>query len=266
MEMHGSGPPRLSLVSPGCAPAGHLVPGDTELEGGGRPPCPPPLFLSAVWRHARRVTPLLPPGTLVVCGLRAEARLLPRGTRTVCAGGNAERLRAALAAEAPSAVLSFGIAGGLAPMVETGALFCATAIARTAPADPAWAARLREATGATPAVLAGSESVLDGPGAKARLFAETGAAAVDMESGIAAAFAAARGIPFAALRAVADPAQGGVPRAAQVGLRPDGRTAPLAVLGALLAAPGDLPALLTLAGQTRRALRVLRLAGKRLAA
>ncbi len=45
------------------------------------------------------------------------------------------------------------------------------------------------------------------PSCKAALHSETGAAAVDMESHIAAAYAAEAGLPFAALRVISDPAQ-----------------------------------------------------------
>ena len=54
--------------------------------------------------------------------------------------------------------------------------------------------------------LAGVEQVVAARACKAALRSETGAAAVDMESHIAAAYAAEAGLPFAALRVISDPA------------------------------------------------------------
>jgi hypothetical protein len=72
-----------------------------------------------------------------------------------------------------------------------------------------------------------------------------------MESAIAARLAAARGLPFAALRVICDPAGRAVPPAALAGFGADGRTDLGALLRALAAAPGQLPALLRLAGDAR---------------
>jgi adenosylhomocysteine nucleosidase len=81
--------------------------------------------------------------------------------------------------------------------------------------------------------------------------------AVDMESQHAAAFAAQRGLPFAALRAVADTAGELLPRAAAVGLTPDGRPAPLKVLMALARNPKELGPLRQIATRSRTALDAL---------
>jgi adenosylhomocysteine nucleosidase len=82
---------------------------------------------------------------------------------------------------------------------------------------------------------------------KARLFAATGAAVVDMESGAVAAVATAAGLPFAVLRVVCDPAGRDLPPAALVALDGDGAIAALGVLASLLRHPGQIPALLRLA-------------------
>lgn len=208
----------------------------------------------------------LPPGTLLICGLRAEARLLAP-LPFLAAGGDGARLRALLAAAPrPAAVLSFGLCGGLDPALAPGTLLAATAIAGHGVVDAGWAAALAEATGARPAAIAHSPAAVTTPAAKAALRAATGAVAVDMESGLAADAAAAWGVPFAALRAVGDPAGAAVPPAAALGLNPDGTTAPLRVALALLRAPRDLPALLALARDSARAMRRLRLAAAALRA
>lgn len=239
---------------------------------------------------------------LAVVGMRREAALLPDGVVVVCTGGDPQRAARLLEARddgtglstpgssarggggrssakadgVPSrepadgadgrgsigAVLSFGIAGALDPVLRPGALLVATDV-RTAsgtvyPADPAWSARLAAAvTGARAGPIAGAGSVAALPDAKRALHAATGALAVDLESEPAAAFAAARGLPFAALRAVADTAAERIPPAALAGLRPDGRADPLAVLRALARRPGDLPDLLRVALRSRAALAAL---------
>ena len=59
--------------------------------------------------------------------------------------------------------------------------------------------------------LAGVEEVVVAQASKAALHSETGAAAVDMESHIAAAYAAEADLPFAALRVISDPADRALP-------------------------------------------------------
>ena len=70
--------------------------------------------------------------------------------------------------------------------------------------------------------LAGVERVIAATACKAALHSETGAAAVDMESHIAAAYAAKAGIPFAALRVISDPASRALPALAKSAIKPNG--------------------------------------------
>lgn len=198
---------------------------------------------------------VFPPGCVVVVGLKSEAALLPPGVRCVISGGDPARLDA-LWPEHAEAVLSFGIAGGLTPGVATGEVLVASAVwegGETRAVDAAWASVLRARCGARPGVIAASKGLLTSPAGKAALHRASGALAVDMESGAAWAFAQARGLPFAALRAVADEAGDVLPQAAAVGLNPDGSPAPWRVLGALLRRPGDLSSLLRLARTTATA-------------
>lgn len=203
---------------------------------------------------------IFPPGCVVVVGLKSEAALLPKGVRCVVSGGDPARL-AALWPDDATAVLSFGIAGGLAPQVATGELIVASTLweageARAVDAD--WTAMLQARCKARAGVLAASDALLSSAAAKAALHRASGALAVDMESGAALRFAEARGLPFAALRAVADGPADVLPAAAAVGLNPDGSPAPLRVLGALLRRPGELPALLRLARASAAAHAALR--------
>jgi hopanoid-associated phosphorylase len=204
---------------------------------------------------------MISPGGVVAVGLASEAALLPAGTRVVVSGGDPARLEALLAALPTdvTAVLSFGIAGGLAPGVGGGDVLVADALHAGGVflPDEAWTRRIALRTGARAGPLAASDTLLPDAAAKQALYARTGALAVDMESGAVARFAARRGLPFAVLRAVADGPRDALPRAAAVGLTPDGRPAILPVLRALLRRPWELPALIRLGRASARAHRAL---------
>jgi hypothetical protein len=139
---------------------------------------------------------------IVATGMRAEAALLPPGVRAVVGGGDPAQLRRMLdaAAEGATAVLSFGIAGGLDTGLECGALVVATRVRAPGgawPADATWSSALVRASGARFGVVAGANTVVSGPDAKRSLRLMTDALVVDLESAVAAAFAASRGLPFA---------------------------------------------------------------------
>ncbi|TNC12109.1 phosphorylase [Methylobacterium terricola] len=182
---------------------------------------------------------------LAVTGLAREARLADGpGVAAVGAGGDPERLRDLLRARrSPGcrAVMSLGIAGGLDPALVPGDVVVATGVSAGGMRHPAHAevvAALRHRLAGVPArvVLAdvvGVEAAVLSPQAKAQLRAETGAAAVDMESHVAAAFAEAHGLPFCAVRVVCDPADRALPAAIAKAIKPDGEPDILAVLAAL---------------------------------
>ena len=194
-------------------------------------------------------------------GLAAEARIASgTGVTALAGGGDPARLallvQAALARGA-RAVISFGIAGGLKPGLKPGSVVIARSVddgEQRFLAAPAWVERLSEALpDATIADLVGVDAAVCDPAAKAELHRRTDAAAVDMESHIAARLAALHGLPFAALRVVADPSDRAVPPAALVGMRPDGSTDTLAVLRSLGRRPRQLPALIRTAFDARAA-------------
>lgn len=183
---------------------------------------------------------------LVVAGLAREARIAAGpGVEAVQAAGSPERLRRLLyARSAPAcrAVLSFGIAGGLDPALRPGDVVVATGIVADGgrhAADKDLADRLRDRLlGAglrvTQADLAGVDAAILAVADKTALRAATQAAAVDMESHVAAAYAARHRLPFAAIRVVCDPAERALPAFAAQALKPDGEADILAVLRALL--------------------------------
>jgi len=213
-----------------------------------------------------------PSHVLVACGLAFEGRIArgsdPRApTPRVCCGMLQERLAAAIGPDC-AGIISFGIAGGLDPKLPAGALIIASSVIAPDcvwPADEKWASRLLgHCPGAVQGAILGADAPLQTPSAKQNVFRRTGARAVDMESHVAAALAAKRNLPFAALRAIADPADRAVPGAALLGMRPDGTLAPLAVMKMLMREPAELPALFRLALDTFGAGRALSGARRRL--
>lgn len=159
--------------------------------------------------------------------------------------------------EGASGLLSIGIAGGLASNLPPGTVVVATSV-DDIECDQAWsdalAARLPHARRGK---IIGSTVAITSPATKASLFDQTRALAVDMESGAVAQAAHEMGKPFAALRVIADSAERALPASALVGLGPDGKTRPLAVMASLLRHPGDLPGLLHVARDSQKAMRVL---------
>ncbi len=70
-----------------------------------------------------------------------------------------------------------------------------------------------------------------------------GALAVDMESHVAARFAAARHLPLAVLRVISDDARHVLPPAALVAMQPDGGISIPKVLWSIIKKPTQIPAL-----------------------
>ena len=205
----------------------------------------------------------------VITGLRAEARCLAGlDVLVACSGARPERARAEAArliAEGVEALASFGLAGGLAPTLAAGDLVLAAAVAlpgggRVA-TDAAWRGRLAGLLGGTrrfEETLAGSDRLVASPALKAVLHATREAIAVDMESHAVAEAAAAAGLPFLVIRAIADPSDRALPPVAQKALGPDGALRPAALAGGLLRRPQDLAALLRLGQDSARGLGTLR--------
>jgi adenosylhomocysteine nucleosidase len=217
----------------------------------------------------------------VVTGLRAEARCLGGlDVHVACSGGSAERARseaARLVADGAVGLVSFGLAGGLAPQLRPGDLLLPESVSSAGlvswSVDPIWRervyARLRaHGLERQSGTLVGSDRIVAAASDKRALFDATGAQAVDMESHAVAAVATAAGLPFLVIRALADPHDQVIPQVAREALRPDGRVRLRATLGGLTRQPGELVALLRLARQSARGLSTLRraaaLAGRRL--
>ena len=175
-------------------------------------------------------------------------------------GGNAEGAAAAaarLVAGGVSGLVSFGLAGGLDPALAPGAVLVPPTILLGSSrwdADPALMQRLG---GPTPGSLYGGGHVVATVAAKAALHARSGAVAVDLESAAVAQVAGQHGLPFAALRAVCDPASRDLPQAALLALDAAGRIGAWRVGSAVLTRPWQIPALIRLAGDAARARNML---------
>jgi nucleoside phosphorylase len=125
-------------------------------------------------------------------------------------------------------------------------------------ANEAWVKHLANALPkAHRGIVCGAQDAALTVASKAALHAESGGLVVDLESGAVAEACAAKGVPFAVLRAVADPAGRAIPAFALKGLAEDGRTRALPVILGLLRRPWELPALLGLARDNRAALSSL---------
>ncbi|MDR6205252.1 phosphorylase [Paraburkholderia graminis] len=201
---------------------------------------------------------------IVVTGMAFEARIARGEGVEVVYAARADLLERALSAAVArgcSGIVSFGTAGGLAPDLKPGALVIADAVVSPfgrVPTDAAWANRLAAALGTARlgsrrGPMAAVAAPLMSADDKRALHRSTGALAVDMESHLAGAVAAARGLPFAVCRAIVDPAWRTLPSAATAGLRDDGSTALAPILRELLRQPSQIGALIQVAIDARAA-------------
>jgi hypothetical protein len=206
----------------------------------------------------------------VIVGMALEARIVEQvaaeqGVRAsvvvaIATPGRAGHLGPVegLAARGASRIVSFGLAGGLAPALRAGDIVCPAEI--LAPdgarhnADGAWRDRLTRAGASAIQRHAGVTTPVLTVADKVALYAASRAESADMESHIVAHDATRLGLPFLVLRVIVDPGDRDVPRAAAAALGPAGRIAVLRLIGGILRRPGDLPGLLAL-GRDMRAAR-----------
>ena len=187
---------------------------------------------------------------LAVTGLKREAAILRRpGVRTIAGGGDHRRLEREIEAAIGDVVgvISVGLGGALKPGLRPGRWVVAERVIAAGEkhrCDPAWTARLAQTLGALLGDVIGSDAMVADVLDKRRLREETGAVAVDMESQIVGRIAEARGVPFAVARVISDGSDRALPRAAQVGIRPDGAMDLVAVLRSLASRPSEIPALI----------------------
>ena len=197
---------------------------------------------------------------LAITGLAKEAKIVGIADVVAVAGGGdgdglAKKLNA-LHGDLKG-VISIGLAGALSAHLKVGEVVIAEQIVtglESWQCDEAWRVRLlSRLPQAHQGQIFGSDVIIEKAETKAGLYDETGALAVDMESQVAARFAAKRNLPLAALRVISDDASHILPPAALVAMKPDGGIALGRVLGSLLRRPGQVPALVRTAKASNKA-------------
>jgi len=224
----------------------------------------------------------------VVAALAAEARALGpaarRGARPVLANGTllavsgigcaaAGRAARDLIGAGATALVSWGMAGALDPILEAGTVCLPDEVLASDGTRFRTASHWREPLAALVAAerpvaggtLLTSVNAIDTVAAKNDAYRATGAAAVDMESAAVAQEAAGHGLPFIAVRVIADTAGDALPRAVVAASRAGQVQIWRLILG-LLMAPADIAPLMRLARRYRVAIRSLEAAAGALAA
>jgi hopanoid-associated phosphorylase len=214
----------------------------------------------------------------IICGLKSEAAAVrdalsaadvaPDKFRIGVSGADAARAEdlARRSCNAGAiAVMSVGVSGGLDPMLVPGDLVIGEKVisdndGRHYEADLYLMRALGKAMpkGARNAALFGADSIIADASHKSALFKNHGCVAVDMESHGAARAAGEAGVPFLAIRAIADPADRALPKAALGAVSADGSTKIFATLFECVKRPGDFPKLVQLGRDSEAALKTLR--------
>jgi adenosylhomocysteine nucleosidase len=203
----------------------------------------------------------------IVVGIAAEAKSAHRlSANILCSGGRpdiAANQAYALIQTGATTLMSFGIAGGLSSTLRPGSLVVADEVITEFDRLPA-VASCAPMIHAHVGPIYGSWTIVATAAEKRAIRNRTGALAVDMESGPVARVAMEAGIPFIALRAIADPVTHGLPPAALLPLDEKGRPNLSAIFWSILSNPGQIPALIATGSQTKKALQRLRWAGRKL--
>jgi adenosylhomocysteine nucleosidase len=188
---------------------------------------------------------------LGVSGLAFEARIAAgRDTRVICSADGRTLPTALLCAIAGDCrgLVSFGVAGGLAPELHAGTCVVGSVIKSRATrfmTDWNWSRNLLQAIpGAVYGPIVGVSAPIAQHEAKRALHVSTGALAVDMESHVVASIAAARALPMVAVRVITDSAIRELPSFALAATRVDGTIDIAAVIRSMMKEPSELPTLL----------------------
>lgn len=219
-----------------------------------------------------------------ITGVLREAACL-KGFRpahsVACSGANAIRAEAEarrLIAEGATALVSFGLAGGLVDGLAPGDLIVPERVVTddgtVYPADPGW----RKALAAMPVIpgcrgqrafvlrgaLLSVDEAVDSPEDKQLLARRLHAVAVDMESAAVARVAAEHALPFLVFRAVADPSVRRLPSSAIASVGEDGTVSIRRLLAELAFHPRQVVELLRLSLDSGAGLATLKATVRRL--
>ena len=197
---------------------------------------------------------------IAVTGLAKEAKIVGvADVVAVAGGGDSDGLAKKLDALHGDlkGVISIGLAGALSPHLKVGEVVIADQILtglENWDCHEGWRVRLfSRLPHAHQGQIFGSDVIIEKAKTKSGLYDATGALAVDMESQVAARFAAKRNLPLAALRVISDDASHVLPPVALVAMKPDGGIALGRVLGSLFRKPTQVPALVRTARASNKA-------------
>ena len=203
---------------------------------------------------------------LFISGLAAEARIARAvGFPVVIGGGDRERTAALVesAVAGANCLVSFGIAGALAPDLRNGDVVISADVVADGQrwqADERFQGRvaaIAHKIGAFQGPVLGANVILATEADKRRAWRDTGALAVDLESDLVARVASQAGIPFLVARTIADTAYQALPPAALIPLSEAGTPNLARVLGSILRRPRQIGRLIGVAWETRTALSAL---------
>lgn len=203
----------------------------------------------------------------ILCGLHSEAKIADRIPDVLVACSEARAERAAemaryMVRQGVSRLVSFGLAGALAPEMEAGDLILGATVVSDHGAwevDGAWNMRMmNHLSNYHCAPVFGSDKLVATPKAKQACMVRTGCLAVDMESHIVAEIATRAKIPFNIVRAVADTSDMTLPPAALVPLGADGRVDLHGIFASLKKQPAQIPDVIRLARYSMRAHKALK--------
>ena len=203
---------------------------------------------------------------LCTSGLAAEARIArAAGFPVVIGAGDRERTAALVerAVKGANCLVSFGIAGALAPDLQAGDLVVSAEVLADGErwrADERFQTRvsnLAQDIGARQGQIFGARAILATKAEKNHAWQETGALAVDLESDVVARIASQAGIPFLVTRTIADALYRELPAAALIPLSEAGTPDLARVLGSVIRHPRQIGTLVRLAIETRIALLAL---------
>lgn len=208
----------------------------------------------------------------VVTGLAAEGEIARSFSRhVVSGGGRADHTEAwikHLIRGGVTGLVSFGIAGGLSSDLTCGQIVIASDVwsrQGIIPAHRPWVEHLSAILpGSVVGRIVGQDTIAASVDDKQALAMSSHGLAIDMESHVVARLAASYGLPFAVIRAVSDGAASSLPHAAQVGMTPSGGVDFGAVFRSIALKPSQLPKLVNVARDARKATQALVVAADRL--
>jgi hopanoid-associated phosphorylase len=202
----------------------------------------------------------------IICGLESEAVIACQliGAEVVCAGARpqkARRLGRDLVEKGVTKIMSFGIAGALAPDLPVGSLVIGSHVVSANArweCDKDWGTALSQSlTGAHYGGVWGSEYLVPSSGEKRSIYEDSQCLIVDMESQCAAEIAAEAKLPLAVVRVVCDSAAMNVPPMVMYAINEDGSVNPAKALWSIIKKPSQIPDLTHMGLGTRKALSVL---------